>query len=202
MNPLIRYSKIMLWVGVFLALLLGALLIRGTDGSRMIPLLFGCLYLLLTGLHIFDFMAGLIKGDHNAGRRGTASGGLGTVVVSALPVLLLASVLLLGDTLRGWRLASNPVALLLFVLSLRFMAARQINYVNAVGLLRGASPASAADGVAAQRREVSPNFSRAQRPIDVDDLDDPQPRSSSKRNLGKTTARPNFADATRPLDEE
>jgi hypothetical protein len=193
MNRITRSPDFTLWIGVVLAVLVGAFLMRGTTHSLMLPALFFMLYFIVTVLQMLGFGFGISKAALNQGSGSAALRGFALVAKFAVPIYITTFILLVIDLLAGWRLASNPISLILYFFSIRFLVARDANRQNATSLLRGANPTSAADGVAAQRRQDAPDFSRAERPVDAAPI--PMP------NLNKAPA-PSFADAVRPADED
>jgi hypothetical protein len=182
-----------LTAGSIIALAIGAVAVTGLRDSAAFPVLFILFYVLLTVLQVLSFTVS----SQAAWRQGGGSAvawGFTAVAIFAAPICMVAVLLLTLDLVRNWRLASNPVSLILYFSTLRFLMARNANRQSATALLRGTNLVSAADGVAAQRRQDAPDFSRAERPVDA------APRSPLP-NLDKASA-PSFADAVRPADED
>lgn len=198
MNRITQGPDFKLWVGVVVAVFIGAFLMRGTTGSVLVVAAFAMLYFILGILQVIGFGVGISKNALNEGSASVAGRGFANVAKIALPMYIVTSILIFTDMLYGWRLAANPLSLIMFAFGIRFLIARNANRVSATTLLRGANPTSAADGVAAQRRQTAPDFSRAERPADL-----APPRLMPNLNKGPASARPSdFTDAVRPADED
>lgn len=181
-----------LYIGIAMLMLFGAALMGTTVESGIaVVYIFAFLYFVAAGLQGLGFTLALGKAALNQGSGGAAARGFGAVMKIAIPVYAITIVLLLLDAAFTWRLASNPISLIIFFFSIRFFLARADNRQDATGLLRGANPTSAADGVAAQRRREAPDFSGAERPAD--------PVAATRPLLSKAPV--DLLDAERPADE-